>query len=310
MNRREPHPRVFHGTTLGNRITTCIVATRPSFFSASLLPVLVAFAFAWAEYGRIYPALSIATLAAIVLIHAAANVLNDYFDARNGSDANNTGRIFPYTGGSRFIQNNVLTPLQTLRLGTILLCAGIALGVALVAASGPMLFLIGLVGVAIAFFYSSPPCLACHGLGDLAVGTCFGVLPVLGAMYVQGYEPELRDALLGFAIGCFAAAILWVNSIPDIEADRTAGKNTLPARLGARRARWGLFLLFVTGLGIISLAPLPFGVLGGWLAALPAGLAVLRIFQGRTEAAIVHTIAAHTVFCLSIALAFTVSGTF
>ena len=32
----------------------------------------------------------------------AANVLNDYHDALNGTDAANTGRVFPFSGGSRF----------------------------------------------------------------------------------------------------------------------------------------------------------------------------------------------------------------
>jgi 1,4-dihydroxy-2-naphthoate octaprenyltransferase len=33
------------------------------------------------------------------------NVVNDYYDHLNGTDAANVERIFPFTGGSRFIQN-------------------------------------------------------------------------------------------------------------------------------------------------------------------------------------------------------------
>lgn len=53
------------------------------------------------------------TLLGALLIHAGVNVLNDYYDALNGTDAINQQRIYPFTGGSRFIQNGVLGPEQT-----------------------------------------------------------------------------------------------------------------------------------------------------------------------------------------------------
>ena len=59
-------------------------------------------------------------------------MLNDYYDHLNGTDAANTGRLFPFTGGSRFIQNRVLTPGQTLAYGLALFAVVIGGGLWLI----------------------------------------------------------------------------------------------------------------------------------------------------------------------------------
>lgn len=74
-----------------------------------MLPVIVGLALSYRLTGTLQEGLALLTIFAIILIHSSANVLNDYFDAKNGSDDANTARIYPFTGGSRFIQNGVLT---------------------------------------------------------------------------------------------------------------------------------------------------------------------------------------------------------
>ena len=64
-----------------------------------------------------------ATLLA-VMAHALGNVINDLHDARNGADAANTQGVFPFTGGSRLIQNGTVTEQHTAELAKAL--AGVA----------------------------------------------------------------------------------------------------------------------------------------------------------------------------------------
>ena len=297
----EPNLEVFHGKTLGNRLATYFAATRPAFLTASILPVLVGIAWAWrAEHGLLSVALALLAVLGIVLIHAGANVINDYFDSRNGSDAQNTARVFPFTGGSRFIQNNVLSEAETGRYGASLLVAGAVVGLFLVSQGGWSLLAIGLIGGLIAIFYSAPPCLSCRGLGDLAIALDFGLLPVAGTvLLLQGDIPE-QAWWLGGIVGCYVAAILWVNSIPDIEADRAAGKLTLPARVGAERAVWLLGAFFALGAVLILLSPLP---RGAWLALLglvPGAIAVRNAVQGSIAEAIPLTLMTHALVCVSL----------
>ena len=289
----EPSTEIFHRRTTANRAATLFTATRPAFLTASLLPVLSGIALAWGMSGQINFWLALLTLLNIALIHSGANVLNDYFDARNGTDAANTQRIFPFSGGSRFIQNGVLSQQETLRLGLVLMGSGALLGLAFTAVSGLFVLWLGLLGGLLAIFYSAPPCLACRGLGDLVIATCFGVLPVVGTVYIQTGSMAAEAIWAGAIIGCFVAAILWINSIPDIEADRSAGKMTLPVRLGSQRAPYGLIALFVLGFVLVVVAPLASGKYLALLAVVPATMAIINLRRGQMIPAIPLTLATH-----------------
>jgi len=298
----EPSVEIFHGNTLGNKIATYIAATRPPFLTASVLPVVAGLGLVWGETGQLNIVLALLTLLNIVFIHAGANVLNDYFDSRNGTDAANTNRLFPFSGGSRFIQNGVITEEQTFRFGFVLMMLGAVLGVAMTVITGPFILIIGLSGGLLAIFYSAPPCLACRGLGDLTIALCFGVLPVVGAAYIQTAEVMHSAIWLGAIIGCFVAAILWVNSIPDIDADRKAGKMTLPVRMGKQRALHGLGIWFAAGFGILLCSPLPIGSYISLLAAIPAAMAAKASVDSQLMSAIPMTLMVHAAVCILLAL--------
>jgi 1,4-dihydroxy-2-naphthoate octaprenyltransferase len=112
------------------------LATRPPFLIASVMPVLVGTAWANSVSHRFNGLLFGLALAATVLAHAAANVYNDVGDDLIGADAGNTDRIYPYTGGSRFIQTGLLSRGQMTHLALGLAAAALTLGALLAAASG------------------------------------------------------------------------------------------------------------------------------------------------------------------------------
>ncbi|OOZ42354.1 hypothetical protein BOW53_00500 [Solemya pervernicosa gill symbiont] len=289
----EPSAEIFHRRSAGNSLATFFAATRPAFLTASILPVIVGLALSWSIYGSIEIGLGLLTLLNIVLIHSGANVLNDYFDDRNGTDGSNSGRIFPFSGGSRFIQNGVLSRRETLQFGSLLMVSGALLGLWFALVAGHFILLIGLLGGILAIFYSAPPCLACRGLGDVVIAICFGILPVVGTLYIQSSIIDPQAIWVGAIIGCFVAAILWNNSIPDIDADRAAGKLTLPARLGAAKAPYGLALLFILGFALLPLSPLPVSSYITLLAVFPATAAVKVLLEGRLMPAIPLTLVTH-----------------
>ena len=300
----EPSVKVFHCQTFGNKVATYFAAIRPPFLTASLLPIIAGLAMVWGETGDIHAILGLLTLLNIALIHSGANVLNDYFDSRNGTDAANQSRIFPFSGGSRFIQNGVLTEEQTFRFGFTLTMLGAVLGVGMTIITGPFILIIGLVGGLLAIFYSAPPCLACRGLGDITIGICFGVLPVVGTVYIQTGEIMLHSIWLGAVIACFVAAILWVNSIPDIEADKKAGKFTWPVRLGANYAAHGLGIWFVVGYVILLVSPLPAFTWLALLAIAPAAKAAKSAVDGQFIPAMPLTIMTHAAVCVLLAVGY------
>ena len=155
---------------LPNPFLRYFAATRPAFLSVTFVGCLLGLATAAHAGIALGPALATATLFFALVAHAGANVINDYYDAISGCDSANTERQFPFTGGSRFIQNEVLTLRQTARFGYGLLALVIAAGLWLSWHTGPGLLAIGAGGLLAGWAYSAPPLrLMSRGLGELAI---------------------------------------------------------------------------------------------------------------------------------------------
>ncbi|MFC6673084.1 prenyltransferase [Marinobacterium aestuariivivens] len=247
-----------------------LLATRPMFLTASVLPVLVGTAWGYRMAGELDLTALLLAIATLVLVHASANVLNDVFDDIGGTDAVNESRIFPYTGGSRFIQDALLSRRQMAIWGVILLLLGVGFGAALVAQKGVVFLLFGLVGITLALLYSMPPVqLNARGLGELAVAAAFGVLPVTGAAWLQSGLSIFGALVLSLPVACWVMAILLANEVPDREADRSTGKHTLVVRLGVVRSRGLYFIIQALSLLFMALA-VSLGMLKSWALLLPA----------------------------------------
>jgi 1,4-dihydroxy-2-naphthoate octaprenyltransferase len=162
----DPSPAEFAGESPGQVAKRLFHATRPKFFPASVLPVVVGTAWGAQVSGQFDLVLFLLALVATVCVHAGANVLNDVGDETGGTDRHNTDRIYPYTGGSRFIQMGILEASSMARLGISLLAVAAIAGLALLLIKGPMILAFGIAGVALAVIYSVGPVrLASIGLG-------------------------------------------------------------------------------------------------------------------------------------------------
>ncbi len=253
-----------------------MVITRAPFLTATLAPLLIGAAWV-AATGRAEPfpwLLFVLALVGGMAMHVAANVFNDYFDWRSGTDPLNNDYFQPLSGGSRAIELGLISEQGTFRVASAALIVAVVIGAVLVALGRPALLLFGLFGAFSVLFYTAPPLrlAARRGLGELAVGLNFGPLMTAGMAYTLSGRLEWADFLIGLPIGLLVTAILWINQFPDLEADRASGKTNLVVVLGRSAARWG-YLLLVGGAFALVVA----GVLAGtvpngallMLAALP-----------------------------------------
>ncbi|MDQ3059583.1 MAG: prenyltransferase [Pseudomonadota bacterium] len=257
MNPLEPSQPGF-----ANPFAKYLAATRPAFLSVTLVGALIGLGSVSADGLSIEVAKALLTVFFALVAHAGANVLNDYYDALNGSDAGNQARLFPFTGGSRFIQNGVLSLRQTWLFGYGLLAAVIPAGLWLTLHSADGLIWIGLAGLMIAWAYSAPPLeLMARGVGEAAIVGGW-LLVVLGTDFVQRGAFVALPLVAGVPFALLVAAILYLNQFPDVQADQAAGKRTLIVRLGPDKARWGYPLLVLVAYLWLALAVL--------LGALPA----------------------------------------
>lgn len=266
---------------------------RAPFFSASVVPVLLGSAVAWAQRYPFLWGYFVLTLTAAVSLHAGANVVNDYFDHVSGTDPRNKDYVRPFTGGSRMIQMGLLTPDEVLAGGTILYVLGILIGLVLVATRGMVILVLGLIGVLSGFFHTAPPLrLAATGWGEAVVGLNFGVLITFGAYYVQAQRFSTEVLVASLPLAILIAGVLFINEFQDCKADAETGKRHLVARIGKKRAAhvYGLLILASYSsviLGVIVRWLSPFTLLA--LLTLPVALrgirTVLRHYDGTTELA-------------------------
>lgn len=223
---------------LRNPLKRWFLATRPAFLSVTLVATLIGLATAFADGVNSHGLAAAVTVLFALVAHAAINVFNDYYDAINGTDDANTERIFPFTGGSRFIQNGVLTRAATARYGAMLMFAVMAAGLWLTAVSAAGLIVIGLAGLFVGWAYSAPPLkLNSRGWGEVCVWGGFALIAI-GADYVQrrAFAVAPLVAVTGYAL--LVTNILFINQFPDRTADAAAGKRHWVVRLGPARARW------------------------------------------------------------------------
>lgn len=295
---------------LRNPFLRYFLATRPAFLTITLVGVLLGFATAWHAGTPFDTTAAVVAVVLALLTHAGVNVLNDYYDHLNGTDALNTDRLFPFTGGSRFIQNGVLTPRQTLAFGLLLFLVVVAGGLWLAAHCGLGLFWVGLAGLFIGWAYSAPPLrLNSRGLGEACVATGF-LLIVAGADFVQRGGYAATPWLIGLPYALMVTNVLYINQFPDRSADLAVGKRHWVARLRPGQAAHGYGLILLLALGWLT-GSIAAGCLPVWstivlLAGLPAFRAAndLRLFASRPALlapAIRATIGAAHIFAVLLA---------
>ena len=243
-------------------LKTWVQMMRPGFLLITAVACLLGTAMAYADGVVVQPLVAACATWVALLMHALANVLNDYHDALNGADAANTQGVFPFTGGSRFIQTGTVTVAQTRQLVWVLFALCVPGALWLLWAVGPSVCAFGVVGLFLAWAYSAPPLsLMCRGLGELTVGLSWGLI-VLGADYVQrgSMAPWTLSVALSYSL--LIGNILLINGVPDAVADAHVGKRTLAVRLGPMRVAW-----VYAAWAWVSVAVLVWGATAGHLPA-------------------------------------------
>jgi 1,4-dihydroxy-2-naphthoate octaprenyltransferase len=277
----DPVPEEYAGTSFASNFKRAFHATRPKFFTASALPVLAGSAWGASIGTQFSWYVFLLALVATICVQAAANVLNDVGDEQIGTDPRNTQRIYPYTGGSRFIQTGILSQAAMAKLGITLIVIASLAGLALLAERGPLVIAFGVVGILLGVLYSLGPVkLASVGLGEATIAVAFGLLPVTGAAWLQGAPIDAALILFSIAIGGWVENILLINEVPDMEADSASGKRTFPVRFGLA-ATANLYLAVNIGAAAIVVYLATTGYLPLLAPLVPVGLLILAFKAAR-----------------------------
>ncbi|MEI3455234.1 MAG: 1,4-dihydroxy-2-naphthoate octaprenyltransferase [Bilophila wadsworthia] len=231
-----------------------LLATRPWSFTASVIPLTLGAALAWASDAA-HAGLFLLTLLGGVAVQTGTNMLNTYGDYRSGVDTEASAH------GESPILLGLISPEAMRRGGLIALCVAFAVGIVLGFACGWPILAFGLVGIAGGYGYTSGfwP-YKYHACGPIMVFLLMGPLMALPAYYIQGGSLDWRPFLASLPIACLVTSIMHANDIRDIAHDREAGITTLAMLLGRRKALYLYATLCVGAYGVLLLLA-AFGVL-------------------------------------------------
>lgn len=224
--------------------------TRPHTLTASFVPVFLGTAIAAAVSKHdINFLLFFAMLIASMLIQAATNMFNEYYDYKLGLDNENSVGI-----GGTIVRHGV-APKTIMIIALSFYAIALLLGIYICASSSWSLALVGLVCMLVGYLYTGGPYpIAYSPFGELVSGAVMGMGIVLIAFFIQTGTITLDAVLLSIPSMILVGAIMLSNNIRDIVGDTEGGRKTLAILVGRDRAVTILSLFFIVSyLWIIGL---------------------------------------------------------
>jgi 1,4-dihydroxy-2-naphthoate octaprenyltransferase len=261
------------------QIKKYMIAARPWSFTMSLMSVTVGMLLA-AEEGPILWTWFAVTAIGITLFHAAANVINDYFDTLYKIDQPDspTAKYRPHP-----ILSGMLTPRQLLRQAIVLFALTFVIGVTTAFLRSYHVLWIGVVGLLTSFYYTAGPAKLKHrALGEFAAFMIWGPLMVEGAYAVQRQMLSLKALYLSIPFGILVALVLLANNMRDIDYDSRHNVKTLGIILGIRNS-YILFAGMIVAAYASVLGMMMAGILSLWglliVLSLPSAWSLLKTFR-------------------------------
>ncbi|MDP4086271.1 MAG: 1,4-dihydroxy-2-naphthoate polyprenyltransferase [Bacillota bacterium] len=253
--------------------------TRPHTLSASFVPVLLGTALAL-KNGSIHFGLFLTMLLASLLIQAATNMFNEYYDYKRGLDDEHSVGI----GGA--IVRDGIKPGTVMKLAFSFYGIALLLGIYICANSSWWLALVGLVCMAAGYFYTGGPLpIAYTPFGELVAGFFMGLLIILIAFFIQTGTVDRTSILVSIPIMVLVGEILLANNIRDLDGDKENGRKTLAILLGRQGAIKLLATLFALSYLWIFVLILS-GISTAWIAiallSVPKAIKATKGFIGKT----------------------------
>ena len=198
------------------------------------------------NHGHFNATIFVLALLTTIGFQITSNFANDYGDGVKGTD--NEDRIGP----ARALQSGLLSRTALKQGIVISVVISLFLAMALIYVSFGMeevkylilFFVLGVLSIwaAIRYTMGSSP-YGYKGLGDVFVFLFFGLVGVLGSMFLYTHSLDWISALPAVAIGFLCVGVLNLNNLRDVVSDKKHGKNTLVVQMGFANGKRYHFLL-------------------------------------------------------------------
>tara|TARA_R110002049_G_scaffold69206_1_gene179234 strand:- start:1718 stop:2623 length:906 start_codon:yes stop_codon:yes gene_type:complete len=229
------------------KLKAWINAARLRTLPLSISGIIVGFALA-AMVGFANTCIFILALLTTVALQITSNFANDYGDGVKGTD-NNT-RIGPI----RAYQSGILSRKELKRgiILSIVVCLLLLLMLIFNSFDTNSLFYIllfltlGILSIWAAIKYTvGKSAYGYKGLGDVFVFVFFGLIAVVGSLFLFTKQLSVLAILPAVTIGLLSVAVLNLNNLRDVESDRVSGKNTIVVKMGFANGKIYHYLLLL-----------------------------------------------------------------
>ncbi|WP_053367482.1 1,4-dihydroxy-2-naphthoate polyprenyltransferase [Bacillus sp. FJAT-27245] len=233
--------------------------TRPHTLTAAFVPVFLGTALALQE-GTIHFGLFFAMLIACLLIQAATNMFNEYYDFKRGLDTEHSVGI----GGA--IVRDGIKPKTVMQLALILYGISILLGVYICMETSWWIAVIGSVSMLAGYLYTGGPYpIAYTPFGELFAGFFMGCLIILISFFIQTGFVSATSVFVSIPVSILVGAILLANNIRDHDGDKEFGRKTLAILLGRENAIHFLAAMFIASYALVAIM-IGLGIASPWAA--------------------------------------------
>ncbi|NLO96549.1 MAG: 1,4-dihydroxy-2-naphthoate polyprenyltransferase [Peptococcaceae bacterium] len=254
---------------------------RPHTLTASFIPVLLGTIFAWRSSNIFHWGLFLAMMAASVLIQAATNMFNEYFDFKRGLDNENSVGI----AGVITRDGIKASTVKKYAWGCLVIAA--ILGLYICRYSSWWLIPVGFLCMAVGYIYTGGPFpIAYTPFGELIAGSFMGSGIILISFFIQTGSITVQTFFFSIPSLILIGAILMANNIRDRLGDQINGRKTLAVLLGHAKALRFLTAMFIATylwtimLVITGILPLTSLLV---LLSLPYAYKAVSSYRGKTK---------------------------
>ncbi len=254
---------------------------RPHTLTAAFVPVSIGTALAL-QKGQVNFPLFLVMLLASLLIQAATNIFNEYYDYIKGLDTPESVGI-----GGTIVRDGVQAS-TVLYIALAFYVIAILAGFYICASSSWWLAVVGLLCMAAGYLYTGGPYpIAYTPLGEPLSGVLMGMTIILISYFIQTNTVTLQGVLVSVPITILIGNILLSNNIRDLDGDRDKGRHTLPILIGRNKAITLLAMLFIfcyfwiAGLVLLNIIT-PWSLLA--LGSIPKARQAVKGFRGKSLA--------------------------
>ena len=223
-----------------SKLKEFFMCTRPHSYPASIAPVLFGATYALGYEIKFSILKFILFLLACLLIQAATNLFNEYYDYKHGLDKVDSEGI------SGSIVKGNLSPREVMVGALVLYALVFILGLILTFMTSLYVLLVGLVCMLAGYFYTGGKYpIAYSPFGEVVSGFFMGTIIISLSFYFQTGYVNADIIVVSLPLFIMIGAILLANNIRDLDNDKESGRRTYAILVGRNNAIKTMAISFI-----------------------------------------------------------------